>query len=142
MNKDNLKLIYVDTIGKNLTGNYEYDFYFSEAPDIVWGDDWNEQCPLACENLRPYTNTYSLVKRLVTDIPFFCAQKNSCFSMSDMTVGIIACCFEDISEYEEYPEPYRIVFGFGESYKSVVEKLNSRNVSFNEEDYEDVEKEN
>lgn len=126
------KLIYVERIGVNSVGLTEYDFYFSETPDNAWGEDWNELCPLACENLKPLENTYSLVKRLECTIPFRCAQENACFSMSDMTVGIIACCFEDISEYDEYPEPYRIVFQFAEDYDSVVEKLETREINFNE----------
>lgn len=126
------KLVYVEKIGENSNGLIEYEFYFSETPDIVWGDDWNEQCPLVCENLKPTSSTYSLVKRLETNIPFICAQENGCFSMSDMTVGIIACCFEDISEYDAYPEPYRIVFPFGDDYDDIVEKLATRNINFNE----------
>ena len=108
----NLKLVYVNPIGKNSSDEYEYEFFFSETPDVVWGEDWNVQSPASCGDMRPESSTYSEVKRLTTEIPFFCAQQNTSFSMADMIDGIIACAFEDISFYDDYPEPYRIVFKF------------------------------
>jgi hypothetical protein len=127
----NLKLVYVNPIGKNSSDKYEYEFFFSETPDVVWGEDWNVQSPASCGDMKPESTTYSEVKRLTTEIPFFCAQQNTSFSMADMIDGIIACAFEDISFYDDYPEPYRIVFKFGEDIEEVQEKLNSRNVNFN-----------
>lgn len=129
---DNLKLVYVNPIGVNSGGVYEYEFFFSETPEIVWGDDWNEQCPSACEDTLPDPDTYSLVKRLKTVIPFFCAQENSCYSLQDMVDGIICVAHENIIDYDDYPEPYRIVFKFGESYEEVETKLASRSQLFYE----------
>ena len=45
---------------------YEYEFYFSETPEIVWGEDWNVACPSACGDLKPDPSTYSVIKRLDT----------------------------------------------------------------------------
>ena len=132
INEDNLKLVYVNPIGKNSSDYYEYEFFFSETPDIVWGQDWNVQSPSSCGDMRPDATTYNLIKRLRTDIPFGCAQNNSCFSLQDMCDHIIACCWEDISDYEEFPEPYRIVFEFGEDYRSVEAKLASRSQLFSD----------
>ena len=132
MEEDNLYLIYVKPLGMNASEQYEYEFFFSETPDIVWGQDWNVACPSACGDLTPDENTYSVIKRLKTIIPFFCAQQNSCFSLQDCIDHIIAVCFENISEYSDFPEPYRIVFQFGESYKSVENKLASRSQMFQE----------
>lgn len=125
-NRKNLYLVYVELIGRNSTDMLEYDFIFSETPDMVWGNDWAEQCPSACDNMRPDDSMISDTKRLLTVIPFSMAQRNSCFSMQDCIDGIIAIAWEDISEYEEYPEPMRLVFSFGETYESVVEKLEKR----------------
>ena len=125
---NNLKLVYVNPVGKNATGNFEYDFFFSETPDIVWGENWEMQCPAACGDMKPDETTYSFVKRIVTSIPFSCAQENACLSMQDCIDGCIAVFYENISEYEEYPSPYRIVCRFGEDYDSVIDKLKGRNV--------------
>ena len=38
-NTDDFGLIYVRMIGENGEGEYEYELFFSETPDIVWGDD-------------------------------------------------------------------------------------------------------
>jgi len=127
-----LKLVYVNQIGKNSADVYEYEFFFSKTPDIVWGQDWNVQSPSSCGDMRPDATTYHLIKRLKTMIPFACAQNNSCFSLQDMCDHIIACAWEDISDYEEFPEPYRIVFEFGEDYFSVETKLASRSQMFAE----------
>lgn len=129
-NNENLSLVYVRPLGKNISEQYEYEFFFSETPEIVWGQDWNVACPSACGDIAPDDSTYSVIKRLKTIIPFFCAQQNSCYSMQDCIDGIIAIAFEDISTYDEFPEPYRIVFDFGEEYKSVENKLASRSQMF------------
>lgn len=132
INEENLKLVYVNPIGKNSADCFEYEFFFSETPDIVWGQDWNVQSPSSCGDTRPDSTTYHLIKRLRTFIPFTCAQQNSCFSLQDMCDHIIACCWEDISEYDDFPEPYRIVFEFGEDYTSVEAKLASRSQLFSD----------
>lgn len=127
-----LYLIYVEPIGINAEGLYEYEFYFSETPETAWAEDWAEQCPSACKMTKPEGDFVNEILRLKTQIPFFCAQQNSCFSFQDCIDGIISVCFEDISDYEEYPEPYRIVFSFGEEKESVVKKIMSREENFEE----------
>lgn len=125
-------LVYVKPIGINADGLYEYDFYYSDTPDVVWGQDWNEQCPSACEYVEPDSTTFQEVERITTEMPFMCAQQNTCFSLQDMIDGIIPCAWEDISEYDAYPEPYRVVFKFGEKYSNVHSKLHSRDNDIND----------
>ena len=86
MNED-LFLVYIEKIGKNLMDWYEYEFIFSENPDIVWGQNWEQMCPCVCGDLRPDKSTYSVVKRLKTQIPLKCAQENSCFSTHEFSAG-------------------------------------------------------
>lgn len=126
----NKYLIYINPIGKNSNDLYEYEFFFSETPDIVWGEDWDNPCPAACENTLPDPETYSEVKLLKTNIPLFCMQNNVCFSLSNCIDGIVCLAYEDISTYTEYPEPIRLVFKFSEEYNSVEEKLNMREIYF------------
>ena len=127
---EKLKLVYVNPVGKDTFGVYEYDFFFSETPESVWGEDWAEQCPSVCGDTTPNSETYSSIKRLKTTIPLSCAQEQSCFSMQDMIDGCMCVCYENISEYDEYPSPYRIVFSFGEDYESVEDKLAGRSQFF------------
>lgn len=133
-NKENLYLVFAEKITKqpNVKGLYEYEFFFSEMPETVWAPDWNQPCPSSCdiENLRPELSTYNKIERLYTIIPLICICDNSCLSCQDMIDGIVACAWEDISEYEEYPEPFRLVFNFGEKYESVEAKLAQRHQFF------------
>ena len=115
---------------------FEYDFLFSETPDVVWADDWAEQCPSACSNLRPDDSMITKTRRLATIIPFGLAQRNSCFSMQDCVDGIIALAWEDLSTYEEYPDPIRLIFKYGEKFESVEDKLAQRSQFFVRKDNE------
>ena len=133
---EKLYLIYSEKLNDfpNSDGEYEYDLYFSEKPELAWGTDWNQNCPSACgrDNMRPDEGCYQMIKRLKTDIFFIGIRDNSCFSAQDMTDGIIACMWEDLSGYEEYPEPIRLVFKFGEDIESIKNKLNQRELSLEE----------
>ena len=126
----NLYLIYINPIGKNSNDLFEYEFFFSETPDIVWGEDWDNPCPAACENTLPDPETYSEVKILKTNIPLSCIQNNVCFSLSNCIDGIVCLGYEDISNYIEFPEPIRLVFQFAENYDSIIEKLELREIMF------------
>ena len=139
MNEDNLHLVFIEPIGKNSYDMYECDFLFSETPDVVWGEDWAEQCPAACDNMRPSEEMIACKKRLATIIPFGLAQKNTCFSMQDCIDGIIALAWEDLSDYEEYPEPLRLIFGFGESFEEVEDKLARRHQFFSQKQIKNEE---
>lgn len=140
--EEKLYLAFVNPIGKNAHDMYEYEFFFTETPDIVWGEDWNEQCPSACGSLLPAGETYSKIMRLTSIIPFTCAQENSCFSLQDSVDNILALAFENISEYTEYPEPFRLVFHFGEEFESVEDKLAQRHQFFKKDDKDDIKTEN
>lgn len=132
MDGEKLFLIYAELVGKDAHDLYEYDFYFSESPETAWGEDWNEPCPAACDKdiMRPDISMYSEIRRLNTIIPFGLMQNNCCFSLQDAVDNIIPCVWEDISEYEEYPTPIRLVFKFGESFESVEDKLAQRHQFF------------
>ena len=126
MKKNNLYLIYININSKNSNNEYEYEFFFSETPEIVWGEEWDVNCPSSCTNTLPYPYTYSHVEILKTEIPMFCIQQNSCFPILFAKRGLVCLGAEDISNYENYPEPMRLVFQFEEKYDSVVEKLRIR----------------
>ena len=128
---NNLKLVYVKPIGKDSNDIYEYEFFFSETPDIVWAEKWNVQCPSACGDLTPDDTTYSKILHLKTDILLTCAQENSCFSMQDVIDGILALCWQNINQLDEYPE-LRPVIHFGETYDSITDLLHRLDLEFEE----------
>lgn len=122
---DNQFLIYVRRVGFS-DPHHIYEFCFSESPENVWGVDWDAYCPGFCENLEPDPATYGIIKRINTIIPMIVAQENTCFPFSHCVHGIFALAYEDISDYEQYPEEGRLVFQFGEKYQSVENKLAAR----------------
>ena len=130
---NNLKLIYVNPVGINAYGLYEYEFFFSEKPEEACGDDWDNEYPANCTDLLPHEGTYSIVKRLKTDIDLFCVQQNSCFSFIHCIDGCVALCNENLEGLEAYPEPYRIVLHFGDDYDKVVEHLAGRELYFDDD---------
>ena len=126
-NTDNIFLIYVRMIGENGEGEYEYELFFSETPDIVWGEDWAEQCPAAIGDIPPDEKVVSCVKRIISPYKINCAQNNFCFSMQDSIDGIISLCwcFDD-------SDNLLFKFNFGEKYDLVKNKLSeNRRTEFN-----------
>lgn len=122
MEDNDLKLIYVKQIGKDNAENYIYEFYFSDEPDDVWVESWNVLSPSACGDLTPLEGDgVVLIKQLICEYEFFCAQQNSCFSMQDCKDGCIASAF---SYYNDYEAP--IVFNYGETLTSISEKLKNK----------------
>lgn len=126
-----VKLVYVSPIGKDVSDWYEYDFYFSKNPDIVWGYGWDCEFAAQEEIGPPDKSTYNSILRLKTIIPFQCAQNNNSYGMRYAVEDIISLAFEDISEYDEYPDD-RVVLHFGEDYKSVETKLALRHQLFSD----------
>ena len=74
---------------------------------------------------------YQHVKEFTTDINLILAQDSTQYSMQDARDKIVALAYEDLTDCEEYPEPYRLVFYYGEDIESIEEKLESRNIKSN-----------
>ena len=123
MENNNLHLVYINPIGKDSNNLYEYEFFFSETPDIVWGQDWNIACPAACENTLPDPETYSEVKTLKTEIPLFCVQQNTCFSLQDCIDGIVCLGYFQTDKGI-------VKFDFSETIYNVIEKIENNNFIF------------
>ena len=123
MENNNLHLVYINPIGKDSNNLYEYEFFFSETPDIVWGQDWNIACPVACENTLPDPETYSEVKTLKTEIPLFCVQQNACFSIQDCIDGIVCLGYFQTDKNV-------VKFDFSETIYNVIEKIENNNFIF------------
>ena len=129
IDKDDLKLVYVKPItdGKDY---YEYDFLFSDTPDVVWGIDWNDNAPNLCGDISPEPSTYNVVKRVNSILPFNVIQNNSCYSMEYAINRSVALSYINLEGLEEYPET-RLVFHFGDSYSYVENELFKMNMTLN-----------
>ncbi len=133
----NLKLAFINALGKDVNGYINYEFLFTEDIDDVWGEDWEVKPAGICNISSLESNLYNKNYILETNLILELAQNCNCFSMNDCTDGIIPLCWEDISDYEEYPEDGRFIVHFGENladvnYKLAQKGLNFKNIS---EDY-------
>ena len=116
-NTETLSLVYISLLGQNSEGLYEYELFFSDTPDIVWGEDWAEQCPAAIGDIPPDEKTISTVKRILSPYVIKCAQENPCFSFQDCIDGIIKLCYIEVND------TFILKISFGESYDDVAAKL-------------------
>ena len=63
-----------------------------------------------------------------TTIGFDLIQDNGCFSFKQAMDGVVSLCFENIDDYDEYPEDGRLFFMFGEPLEEVQRKLALKNI--------------
>ena len=116
---NNLYLVYVKPFGKN-----EYELFFSETPDVVWGLDWDVNIPNILPDLTPDETTYSKIIKISSPFEFTTIEETSCYSMEYAVNKIIALSWINLNNLEEYPENGRCVLHFGDSFEKVSEILN------------------
>lgn len=120
------KLVFVHKVGKDYNDDIIYQFIFTNNKNIadVKGEDWDE-FPSGGDPGLPYKQYINKVGTLHSEVPFELIQDNESFFMWDAVDGLISLAWEDISEYEEYPDN-RVYFKYGEDIKDVEQKLLSR----------------
>ena len=125
MNSNDLVLVFVKPICKNTDQTYEYDLFFSDTPDIVWGVDWEVNTPglVGEDEIIPDSTTYSKICRIKTKYPLKTVQETYCYSMEYAIARIIALSWIDIENMEEYPEKGRMVLYFGDTFEHVQNEL-------------------
>ena len=121
MNSNDEVLIFVKPICKNTDQTYEYDLFFSNTPDIVWGVDWEVNTPglISTDEITPDSTTYNKVVRIKIPFPLRTVQETYCYSMEYAIARIIALSWIDIENMEEYPEKGRMVLYFGDTFEHV-----------------------
>lgn len=121
MSSNNQVLVFVKPICKNTDQTYEYDLFFSDTPDIVWGVDWEVNTPglVSSDEITPDSTTYNKVIRIKTTYPLKTIQETYCYSMEYAIARIIALSWIDIENMEEYPEKGRMVLYFGDTFEHV-----------------------
>lgn len=113
------RLVYVMKVGTDGDGENIYHFYYSERIDDVWTEQWGEKPACNCRFLKPDDEMIKYTKELKTNIVLTLGQDSCCSSYQDVCDGCIAIAYENIDEYEEYPEPFRIVIKYGETIDEV-----------------------
>ena len=124
---NDLFLIYVKPFYVNNNGDFEYQLFFSETPDVVWGVDWDVSVPNSILDLTPEKSTYSDIINIKSSYPFKTIEQISCYSMEYAVNKIVALSWVDIDNLEDYP-PSRCVLHFGDSFEEVKEKLSEINI--------------
>ena len=134
MNSNDLVLVFVKPICKNTDQTYEYDLFFSDTPDIVWGVDWEVNTPglVNEEEIMLDSTTYKKVYRIKTTYPLKTVQETYCYSMEYAIARIIALSWIDIENMEEYPEKGRMVLYFGDTFEHVEGILGEFDIKMNE----------
>lgn len=129
-------LIYINKIGKDYKENYLYEFIFSNTIDDIDGDDW-DTFPASGRPSAPHEHFIKKVGRLESEIIFDVIQDSDTFAVWDAIDGVIALAWENINEYDSYPDK-RICFRFGETIAEVEEKLYEKDLilQFNKHNYE------
>lgn len=135
-NYDELKDVYlcfIRLIGEENDGFYRYEFIFTDNIDEVWSenDDFAQKPACLVNDLMVDEQYVTEVHIVKMKIKLDLIQNSCCFSVSDSYDGILALAWEDISNYDEYPQDGRIFFKFGESIEEVENKLAIKNILMN-----------
>jgi len=123
-----MKLIYVNELGPNYKGDNIYEFIFSDVEE-VWGDEWDAEPASG----RPSPPNIEYIKKVGvlrnSDIELNLVQNSDFFSVYDAVEDVIALGWEKSDSEFVVDENYkRLVFRYGESVKSVEDKLYERDI--------------
>jgi hypothetical protein len=117
-----LYLVFIDNVGTNLDEKYVYQLYFSETPEVVWGEFWNI-CPCSIvPNIIPDKATINTIYEIEVDYEISTVVTNSCFSMQDCIDRIISLGWIDFSEKINIGGEL-VKFDFGEHFCECEEKI-------------------
>ena len=122
MEKKNLKLVFVSPVVVNdKTHTFTYKLYYSENPDVVWGNYWDYENPSLVddEDIFPQRSVISETELITSDFKLGLARENACYPLLYCTYGIMALAWIDIEGLQDYPEKGRGVLKFGMDYEEV-----------------------
>lgn len=135
---DDLYLIYINYLGRNWRDNNVYEFIFSETTVDVDGDFWDTYPASNAEVTPPKVDFIHAVGVLETELTFDVIADSDSFSVWDSVDGIVPLAFENIFEYDQYPEN-RLVFHFGTPISKIKDSLYSRDITL---DFKEIKNEN
>jgi len=123
-----LYLCFIRLIGEENDGYFRYEFIFTDNPDEVWGEDFNEKPACLVNDLMVSDEYVTEIHIVKTKIKLDLIQNNCCFSVSDSYDQICALAWENTDDYETFPEEGRLYFMFAETIEDVSRKLAIKNI--------------
>ena len=121
-------LCFINLVGVEEDNKYRYEFIFTDDIDNVWGENFDEK-PAGLINNLMVDEQYKTETHVVrTTIYFDLVHQCWCFGMQDCMDGIVALAYENIDDYDAYPDDGRLVFNFGEPFNDVSRKLALKNI--------------
>ena len=123
-----MRLIYVNELGPNYKGDNIYEFIFSDVEE-VWGDEWDAEPASG----RPSPPNIEYIKKVGvlrnSDIELELVQNSDFFSVYDAVEDVIALGWKKSDSEHVIDDNYtRLVFRYGDSVKSVEDKLYERDI--------------
>lgn len=116
-------LTYINPLNRNYKGEFIYEFLFSKGIDINFGDNWDVTPASVHEVTPPPLDAIEEIGVFIDDeIELDLTIHSDTFGMYDAVENIIALGWEK----ESPPSDTRLVFHYGETKKSVIDKLYSR----------------
>lgn len=116
-------LCFVKYVGEDIDETNRYEFLFTSNIEEFWGENFEYMPAGLCNELIPDKEAYDTVKILRTSLKLDLVQKSCCHSFQDAVDGVIAIAWENMNDYDEYPEEGRAVFHYGDSLSDVEEIL-------------------
>lgn len=126
--EEDVRLGFIRLIGEESDGYYRYEFIFTNNIDEFWGEDFEQKPCCLVNNLTPKEEYVYEIHTVKMKIKLDLIQDNCCFGFQDCADGIIALAWENVDDYDEYPDDGRIFFRFGETLKEVDNKLAMKNI--------------
>lgn len=126
--EEDVRLGFIRLIGEETDGYYRYEFIFTTNIDEFWGENFEYKPAGLVNGLVPEDKYISEIHIVKMKIKLDLIQNSCCFGFQDCTDGIIALAWENVDDYDEYPEDGRIFFRFGETLEEVENKLAMKNV--------------
>jgi hypothetical protein len=123
-----MRLVYVNELGPNYKGDNIYEFIFSDVEE-VWGDEWDAEPASG----RPSPPNIEYIKKVGvlrnSDIELELVQNSDFFCVYDAVEDVIALGWEKSDSEHVIDDNYtRLVFRYGDSVKSVEDKLYERDI--------------
>lgn len=128
LNEEKVYLCFINLIGEENDGYYRYEFIFTDKLNDVFGENFDQKPACLVNNLEVDDEYITEIHNVKMKIKLDLIQNNCCFSISDCYDGIVSMAWENMDEYEEYPEDGRLFFNFGETLSKVERKLAMKNI--------------
>ncbi len=127
---DELYLCFIKYIGKDIEEYNNYEFLFTDNIDTFWGENFDVLPSCLCDELIPNEEDFNTKRFLRTKLNLTLIQDSCCHSFQDCADSIIALAYENISDYEEYPEDGRLVLHYGISMEETEDLLSNKGLVF------------